>query len=341
MNQTFECQLEEVIRKSLLDFHKDVVTNDTCIKIVRVLPRPFSTITFIDVNTPDTCHQYVAKQTKYDPRNARLLKQANQSLVEYQQLEKLYPRLEEEKGIAVPKPILVLPEWDTYIMEFVEGNTLADLEIASRIGYKRDKFRALVLYYNLLGQWTAKFHEINGIYHAPLDEEEFFFTRTKELFEMANKTCQRSLIQKVQSRLLKKIDGYLSRLQGCHVPYTIVHSDFGPWNIMANKKRITVFDFMGSQKGPWPRDVMDIDIHLEHISYNLCASRSRARHMRDAFWSGYGPRPECPQEWTDLCKTIIYLEEWCSSYIPKQLNFAQKLSRFRWRRRCQDFLLHN
>ena len=342
MDQTDNTQLEKIICDSLLGFHvtKQGTETEVHVEVERILPRAFSTVTFLKVTSPESCCRYVAKTIEYDPRNKRVLEQDNQAAVEFRRLKEFYPSFANENGIAVPKPIMALPEWNTYLMDFVEGETLADLEIASRIGYNRDKIQSLIMYYKLLGRWTAKFHQISGIHFESLKGEDLFPVRAQELFQMLDETHrQRVAVNKFRSHIMKKIEGHLSRLQNRQVPYTTIHSDFGPWNIMAGKGQITVFDFMGSQKGPWPRDVMDMDLHLEHLNYNLFASRSRVQSMRDAFWSGYGPKPECPREWLDLCKTIIYLEGWCSSFLSRKQNLPQKLHRLRWRRHCQKVLL--
>ena len=117
-------QIQESLTSFLVGKEKEKFVS---LEIIRVLKRPFSFLLFLQVRISNNIiNRYVAKTIIHHPINKTITEGENQAVNEYTILKELYPRFQEIKKCSVPRPVLLIQELETYIMEFVEGMSLAE-----------------------------------------------------------------------------------------------------------------------------------------------------------------------------------------------------------------------
>ena len=129
------------------------------IEICQVLRRPYSLTTFLIASTCRSRHRLVLKQIVEHPLNAPIVDELAQATVEYNILSQLYPMFAGIERCSVPRPILVLPEINAFLMEHIEGQLLADnLKFVHYLG-NRIMFRQLQNAFYDCGRWLRYFQQ--------------------------------------------------------------------------------------------------------------------------------------------------------------------------------------
>ena len=283
---------------------------DGC-RIVESIERPYSHVHILETRSPSGSGQVVAKSTVHDPINQPCWDRQVQASVEYEVLEHLHSRFDPLPGLAVPKPICVLPERDTFVMDFVRGSLLADSHSALRWFSPRIAFKMLGSDYQRLGTWLARFQEftkpeqgdascLNGI-------EERIRLRLERIDQARDQRLPTDLVMTVDRRL----KALLKEAGGGPIPIAGRHGDFGPWNSIVNERQasqcgasreITVLDFMGYAREPRPLDVINVLHFLEHESQSITTSPRRAREIQQRFLYGYASQKVYSRPLLVLCE---------------------------------------
>ena len=102
------------------------------LEVSQTLHRPFSQVVFLKAITTKTERSLVMKTVVHHPLTKATTQSENQAVVEFNILSKVYPQFQKVENCSVPRPIVVIPEIETYVMEFVEG-----LELAHEFRYLR------------------------------------------------------------------------------------------------------------------------------------------------------------------------------------------------------------
>ncbi|MCK5245044.1 MAG: hypothetical protein KAJ90_07215, partial [Desulfobacterales bacterium] len=141
------------------------------------------------------------KTTVHHPVNRAITERENQAVVEYNILKLLYPKFETVAGCSVPRPLLVLPEIETYVMEFVEGKLLMDEFKFTRLLSAQTRFRVLKKHINHCGQWLKYFQEFTEIHTADFRALNGVIERAehrlKLIEESGDPRCPKNLRNKV------------------------------------------------------------------------------------------------------------------------------------------------
>ena len=278
---------------------------------------PYSTVAFLAVRWGTRTQRLVAKTIARHPHNERLIEQENQAVVEFEALKRFYASFQGIEGCSVPRPVLTLPEIDTYIMEFVEGDLLdGHLKYLRRLSSPTG-FRTLVNRYLLCGRWLKHLQHVTGSRSADDRALEWTVEQCDELLDRIREINGGAYPCNLRDRVNRNLDRQLSKLNNVEILLSGCHGDFGPWNILATADGITVFDFFGFAQRPIPSDLLRVLVHLEDERQCLTSSSSRIDALRSSFLAGYGGLPKSPEPLLLVCETLPRLTSLLHAYLFK------------------------
>ena len=130
---------------------------DVCIS--NIIRRAYSTVLFLTVKTDKHTRKLVAKRIVHHPENKAVSERENQAVVEFNLLQRLYPKFQQVAGCSVCRPVVVLPVLETVVLEFVEGNLLADELGRARYLSSRAGFAHLQGLFRQCGRWLSHFQQ--------------------------------------------------------------------------------------------------------------------------------------------------------------------------------------
>lgn len=317
----------------------DEGSSSTSVSIERIVERRFSFVLFLKLETDGGTRRLASKTTKHHDEIKYLTVRENQAAVEFDILQRLHTAFEGIENCFVPRPVLVIPERDTYVMDYVEGEVLSDLHRALRHFYARDKFLALSQQYIYCGKWLRHFQKTTGIRRAGAEAFSKVIERCDHRLRWIEETGGTSCPAGFSSRIKRFLDEMLSRIEDNSVPVCGRHSDFGPWNMIAGSKGLTVIDFVGYAEDPLAVDPLQILIHLEDEEAGLTISRRRVQVLRENFLSGYGTGLDPTSAAHMICESMLRLiSMWgCLSHEPTHLHHRLE-SRVRFRRHMAWFM---
>jgi hypothetical protein len=295
----------EAAKIALAD-HLEKTEND-CLKgfeIISINPRPFSTIVHLRMITPKVNKRLVMKTVNHHPVNRAITDRENQAVVEYNILRDLYPKFLKVEKCSVPAPVLVIPEIETYLTEFVEGNLLIEELRWTRRFSSKKKFIELQDHFYNSGRWLRYFQEITGVCEVGSEALNSVIERSESrlhlIGESSHPSCPKNLLGKVKTFLYDQ----LRELSGKKMLVSGRHSDFHPLNILVGKHGVTVIDFTGYQQDCVAVDVLKMMVHLEDEKRSLTASSRRVENLKDKFLEGYGKLPVVPLPALVICEAM-------------------------------------
>ncbi len=295
----------DAVKVALADYLE--TNEDDCLKgfeIAAINPRPFSTIVHLKITTSRANKKLVMKTINQHPFNKAITDRENQAVVEYNVLKNLYPKFEKVQKCSVPKPVLVMPDSETLLTEFVEGNLLLDQLGYARYFSSRKEFQELKENYYYCGRWLKYLKEFTGIRKAGAEALAGILERCKNrlrlIEDLHDPRCPTDFRNKVTEYLQEQV----SKLSGEEILVSGRHSDFGPWNIMIGPQGITVFDFLGYQEDLFAVDIIKMLMNFEDERLYLAYSRNRIKGLRDSFLEGFGPLPYVQEAVLIICETF-------------------------------------
>lgn len=272
------------------------------LEIVNIAKRSFSTIVFLNANTSKGTQRMVMKKVVHDPINLAITKKENQAVVEFEILKKLYPQFKEVEGCAVPRPILVIPEMEAFVMDYVEGRLLSEELKYARYFSPPSKFEKLQRYYYLCGRWLCYFQKFTGFEYAGVEAFDDLIDRCKvRLDEIAKiRTCDST--KEIRNQTLDFLNQQLEGIKKGDVIISGRHGDFGHWNILINQDIVIVFDLMGYAKEPIIYDVLKILNSIEYWKNHPAYSNSKLEVLRNKFLAGFGYLPQLASPVVIICE---------------------------------------
>ena len=293
------------IREALEDYYLSQ-ENDKLgdFEVISISQRGFSTITLLRGRTSKGYVKFVSKTIVHHPVNIVITKKENQAVVEYNVLKTLHPKFEAVDGCSVPCPILVIPEIETYVMEFVEGNLLADEFRFARYFSPTKKFRTLKAHYHNCGLWLKHFQKFTGMH----EEGPEALTGVMERCDYRLKLIENLNDLRWPKDLRNKVMGYLQEqfeeMKGHRIYVSGRHGDFGSWNILAGPSGVTVIDYLGYGEDPVPVDILKMLMNFEDEKKYLAYNPLRIRDLKESFLKGYGSLPSILPPALVICETF-------------------------------------
>lgn len=293
--------IREKLRAHLVDEYKEVMRN---MNVSRLLEKPFSITAVLSVTTDQGHHRFIAKQLLQHTVNAAIIKHDGQANVEFNILNRLYDRYLEVAHCAVPRPVAMLPEIDSLIMEFVDGHLLEnDLRYVHYFA-DRSRFKALQGHFYHCGRWLRYFQKFTGYRCAGPEAVQHIYMHCQDRLRMIEESGDRRCPRDLRERVTELLDTHIQTLSTKEVLVTGRHGDFGPWNIIVDTSGVTVFDFYGFQYGPVPVDVLKMLVFIERLRHAIPNSPRRVESLRERFLAGLGPLPEMPHSLSTLCEAM-------------------------------------
>jgi len=307
----------------------DTLINQECIavssvEIEKYIDRGFSSIVFINVKTSVGDRRMVAKKTVHHPANIAITSRQNQAVVEFETLSMLYPKFQSVPHCSVPKPVLVIPEEEVFVMEFVEGRLLMEEFVAARFFSSKESFLRLKQSYNLCGQWLKYFQQFTGVHQAGKEVFSSTIERCEQKLKIIEQSNGSRCPPDLSTRILMLIQSQLSQVTD-NVLVTGRHSDFGNWNILVDPAGVTVFDFLGHQSDLLPIDIIKMLTNLEDEKSYLFYSNRKLQELQDSFLSGYGDLPIIPEPVLIICETLHRICCLCARIESPSKNIRRRI----------------
>lgn len=258
------------------------------LEILQTIQRPYSTVTFLQARTLSRTNPLVMKTVKHHPINRIFTEQENQAVVEFRTLQELYPKFQGVEGCFVPRPVIVVPEMETYVMDFVKGSLLMDNFRYTRVFSSLVDFRKLRDHMFWCGRWLKHFQQFTGINLADRSALTGVIERAEYRLGLIESRMGKHCPQDLRRRVRQLFNEQLDELSGEVILTCGRHGDFTPLNMIAGAKGITVIDFFGYDRDPVPVDVLKILVFLEDEARSLTCSVRRVEELKAAFLQGYG-----------------------------------------------------
>jgi len=272
--------------------------------VLRILPRAFSTVVFLRARTSSSEHQLVMKTTRHHPHNKAITEKKNQAVVEFDILRYLYPLFQRLEGCSVPRPIVVVPDMESYVMDFVEGHFLLEEHRHARYFSSRKGFDMLLQHYFYCGKWLRHFQEFTGVRTAGPEALAGILQRCEHRLRLIEESGDSRCPKGLRLTVTVLLDKQLSQLSGKAVLISGRHSDFGPWNILVGPRGITVLDFLGYQDDPIAVDLLKMLMNFENQKRYLANSVRRITLLQKSFLEGFGLLPSVPEPVLVICETL-------------------------------------
>lgn len=297
--------------------------------IVKTIKRSFSTIVIIDVTLSDRSLKLVLKQIVHDPINLSVTQNNNQAVVEYNVLKKIYPKIDKSNGFTVPKPILVIPEIEAFVMEYVEGPLLSEFLQHAKYLSSYSKFKQLETYYRYCGSWLKQFQIITGIEYGGVRVLDGLLERCNyrlNIIEQAE--CNRLPVNFITD-IKAYIMYLLADIDKTNILIAGAHGDFGHWNIIVANHGITVLDFMGHMKELIIYDLYKMLNSFEYWKNNVLYSNARLERLKCALLKGYGDIPKMPASVITLCELYHHVCVLYACHVSTETRLDKRFMRMR------------
>lgn len=326
-------------------------------RITKTIKRPYSEVRFLEVSTPAGTSQVVAKSTVPDPMNRPFWERQVQATVEYEILAHAHQQFEPVPGISVPQPICVVPELDTFVMEFVAGTELSQGHAALRYFSSRHATQLLSADYARLGRWLNKFQQVTKPTEGDASHLDGIRERISLRLDKINEQQDKRVPHDFVSQVEKRLESLLAEA-ACHaIPIAGRHGDFGPWNVFVNdrqnaqhttsrptspqrspERELIVMDFMGYAREPRPLDAINVLHFLDKEGAGLVSSRALSRVVQRQFLRGLNWQLVCSQPLLELCElhARVYSVWGALSATPDR--WHHKLQENKFLRRCIAWL---
>jgi len=289
------------------------------------MQRPFSAVGFLRARTSNGIRKVVMKTTVHHPVNRAITERENQAVVEYNILKLMHPKFETVAGCSVPRPLLVLPEIETYVMEFVEGQLLMDEFKFTRILSAKNRFLILREHINYCGRWLKHFQEFTGNHTADVGVLNGVIERAEHRLKLIEGSGDPRCPKNLRNKVIKFLNEQLERLRGKDILVSGRHGDFTPLNVIAGSEGITVIDFLGYQVEPVPVDIFKMLVFLKDEMMALSSSRSRVNELKRAFLDGYGAFPHVLEPVLLICEAMQRIVSIWGAVSNPNLHFHHRI----------------
>ncbi len=274
------------------------------IKKGNVIKRKFSSVVFLDATTSKGTKRMVMKTIAHHSNNLLLIESKNQAVVEFDILNFLDSKFKPIPHCSVPTPIIVLPESETYVMEFVEGENLASFQKTTRFFSSMKEFTKCNDYYYNLGMWLKNFHQFTGITTSDISAFDGILERLETRLDLITKSNDPRLPHNFKGGIMNFVNEQLKQVKDDEIIVTGRHGDFGPWNVIVNEQTLTVIDFFGYEQDLLPIDLLKIYVVLEDERLGITTSSKRINELRRKFLEGYGEIPKFSLPLLRICESL-------------------------------------
>lgn len=288
--------------------------DDIRITIRKREDRPSSTIVFFETSDRQGVQRLMLKKVIKIPRVGPVGEVDAES--EYNTLKRLYSKYETVEGCSVPKPVLLLSRFDALVMEAYDAPLVQDQCGALKYFSNREAFNDLKRRIRLAGIWLRHFQNFMGIRLGGSEDLTILVEDSRLRLKKLQMFGSERIPSDLHDRVMRQLEKLILEASGEKIPITIGHGDFGPWNVLATPRGITVIDFSTIGETPICRDPLQMFLFLRDQRQNPFQSRRRIAELEEVFSQGYGPRIEMPAAAVAVCETHERLVKLCGAAFP-------------------------
>ena len=305
--------------------------DQTLIKLeaIQKFERPFSAVVIVRTITSKQTKRLVMKTTAHHPMNKALTEHQNQAVVEYNILKQLYPKFQEVEKCSVPKPILVIPELETYLMEFVDGNILSNELRYDRYFASKKEFSKLMEHFFCCGMWLKKFQEFTGIHSAGIEALDTAIARCEHRLKQIDELDCLRCPKKFRSKVTRSLHNQMALLIDSDIMVSGRHGDFNTYNILCSPHEINVIDFLGYEEDLISIDLISMLVHLENEKLCLTSNAWRVDALIEKFLDGFGEVPLIPRPVLVISETLHRVLSLWGSLSSLNSRFHHKIEAYR------------
>lgn len=317
------------VTSKLKDHFNRIKSHTVDFNIFKVIEKTYTSLVFFEAISTRESVKYVMKWSCDHP----LMEIGNegqlQALVEYQIMNYLSPMYSGVSGCSVPRPILVVPEANSFVMEYVDAPLLSDLLKHARYFSTAKNFQELERFFYFSGQWLSRFQKFTVPEETDYKIFENMIARCDDRLRMIEENQSAFIASNFRSTVMKQITDLINNVKGTKIRISGRHSDFGPWNILAGNDNIYVIDFMGYCKEPLCIDIIKMLACLDEYKYSLFYNSSTVHKLGTGFMNGYGEVISATQSEIALCEIHQRICNLCGRILNSPVGKLKQAERYR------------
>ena len=296
------------------------------IRPFRVLQKTTSAVVFLLVQTRAANYRFVVKQVRNHPLNPSLIGGRHPALVEFDILNRLYPRFRCFQHCSVPRPVAVLPECNAFIMEYVDGRLMTEELCFVRHFGSRRGFGELQDHVYRCGQWLRLFREFNGWRSAGADAIGSIIKRCEDRLRIIEESGKRRCPRDFRTRVMAFLQDRAAELADGDIMLTVSHGDFAPWNVFVTRNGIVVIDTFGLEE-MLPMDILKMLVLFDILMQHPFSKSARITALSDRFRSGLGPLPEVPRALAVICESFHRISSMAGDATARDEHVVRRMER--------------
>ncbi len=298
------------------------------ITLARKFSRPYSTVyrfllgydqSNANAPPPRALYAKVFRPSRQNLQNQQ--KYLDRLQTEFEVAKQLRASLHEQREAAIVRPVAYYPELLALVTEEAAGNGLAEIIIAACKRWSlRNALNQAVLHCRRAGIALA------AIQAATRASRRF---NAEELLEYAQIRLQRlrdndtvPFSSEDYKRIWNFLEHALAKIPRAQLGQCGCHGDYAPFNLLADKERVTVLDFSMFKTGSCYNDATYFHHRVEGYLHKPIFSASAIRAVQSAFLEGYNQasnRARDPIE-KDLLFRVMWMKHVINNYSALMRN---------------------
>lgn len=283
-------ELEEVLAYLRIDCRRGFARQEVALKVVRIVPRPFSHVARVSVSAPPSTEPFTHLYVKvFKPKADRTGEQMRARVAhEFDTTRRVYQHFSALDGFTAVRPIACYPERLALATEEVRGETLLGvLEREAAWFPPPERLQRLEQLLARVGNWVAAFQGIApGDARVSLDELRAYIdlrlarltARPKAKFHHADREA-----------VLAHTDALWAQLDADDLQEVGVHADLAAGNVLVHGDRVAVIDFAMAHRGSRYHDLARLHLQLELLKAKPRFRQSTVAVLQGALLDGYRP----------------------------------------------------
>lgn len=239
----------------------------------------------IDATTERLCS--VIQRVRFRWRDGKsrevIAKTSDNALSEFHALSTVWPRFEKHSRFRVPKPLELLPDLNSVVMEVAYGNSL--LSLLPRFIWTTTNLENAERYCRDAGEWLYFYHNVDRSKseRKSICEETLVSGLSETLGDLRNEGFSNQICAYMETEIIPKAENALRE----PLPVSIIHGDYKLDNILIGDSTITVLDLSGVTMGASDRDVAAFLVSLLLLKLTRRVPHAIIERLSSAFMSAY------------------------------------------------------
>lgn len=260
-------------------------------QVVRHVVRPYSNVYRLQLVAPAARFVYVKILTPGAKFKQNPEKYLTRLATEFNAARRLQAALQDERDIAVIKPLAYFPEWLAIMTEEAAGVTLAELiNREGRFWPTAEKVEQLARHCQRAGRALAAIQKNTP--ESSRFEPAHLLEYIDERLQRLVKSEATPLSAWDRQQIIKFLQQALPAVPATQLRTCGTHGDYAPFNVLATAEKITVADFTMFKAGSVYNDLTYFYHRLEGYLHKPIFRAPTIRRLQQAFLTGYAGSPK-------------------------------------------------